>query len=118
MTTITERKPAPSTSTTDTIPTANLTAVLAAFNAANLASNYIERGNFTAAEYTELLLKTLRRWVLTYWRSPDRAVILDCLKRGLREGLGQRPAANAELLAGNPEIVAAIDDIEISAVES
>jgi GT2 family glycosyltransferase len=76
------------------------------------------RGNFTAAEYTELLLKTLRRWVLTYWRSPDRAVILDCLKRGLREGLGQRPAANAELLAGNPEIVAAIDDIEISAVES
>lgn len=76
------------------------------------------RGNFTAAEYTELLLKTLRRWVLTYWRSPDRAVILDCLKRGLREGFGQRPAANAELLAGNPEIVAAIDDIEISAVKS
>ena len=49
MTAITERKPAPSTSTPDTIPTANLTAVLAAFNAANLASNYIERGNFTAA---------------------------------------------------------------------
>jgi hypothetical protein len=36
----------------------------------------------------------------------------------LREGFGQRPAANAELLAGNPEIVAAIDDIEISAVKS
>ena len=49
MTATTERKPAPSTSTTDTIPTANLTAVLAAFNAANLASSYIERGNFTAA---------------------------------------------------------------------
>ena len=53
MTAITERKPAPSTSTPDTIPTANLTAnltaVLAAFNAANLASNYIERGNFAAA---------------------------------------------------------------------
>ena len=49
MTAITERKPAPSTSTPDTMPTANLTAVLAAFNAANLASNYIERGNFTAA---------------------------------------------------------------------
>lgn len=76
------------------------------------------RSNFTAAEYAELLLKTLRRWVLTYWRSPDRAVILDCLKRGLREGIGQRPAGNAELLAGNPEIVAAIGDIEIGAVES
>lgn len=49
MTAITERKPAPCQSTPDTIPTANLTAVLAAFNAANLASNYIERGNFTAA---------------------------------------------------------------------
>ncbi|MCH3975802.1 MULTISPECIES: glycosyltransferase [Bifidobacterium] len=75
------------------------------------------RSNFTAAEYAELLLKTLRRWVLTYWRSPDRAVILDCLKRGLREGLGQRPADNAELLDGNPEIVAAIGAVEISAVE-
>ncbi|KAE8126920.1 glycosyltransferase [Bifidobacterium tibiigranuli] len=75
------------------------------------------RSNFTAAEYAELLLKTLRRWVLTYWRSPDRAVILDCLKRGLREGLGQRPAGNAELLAGNPEIVAAIGAVEISAAK-
>ena len=49
MTATTERKPAPTQSTPDTNPTANLTAVLAAFNAANLASNYIERGNFTAA---------------------------------------------------------------------
>jgi hypothetical protein len=70
------------------------------------------RGNFTAAEYAELLLKTLRRWVLTYWRSANRAVILDCFKRGLREGLGQRPAGNAELLAGNPDIVAAIGAVE------
>ena len=49
MTAITERKPASRQSTPDTIPTANLTAVLAAFNASNLASNYIERGNFAAA---------------------------------------------------------------------
>lgn len=46
MTTTMVRKPAP---TPDTIPTTNLTAVLAAFNAANLASSYIERGNFAAA---------------------------------------------------------------------
>lgn len=31
------------------IPAHNLTAVLGAFNAANLASSYIERGNFAAA---------------------------------------------------------------------
>ena len=49
MTPTTQRKPVPAPSTPDPIPTANLTAVLAAFNAANLASNYIERGNFTAA---------------------------------------------------------------------
>ena len=49
MTATTARKPAPTQSTTDTIPTANLTAVLAAFNAANLASSYIERGNLAAA---------------------------------------------------------------------
>ena len=49
MTAITQRKPAPITSTTDTIPTTNLTTVLAAFNACNLASCYIERGNFAAA---------------------------------------------------------------------
>lgn len=49
MTATTVRKPAPIQSTPDTIPTTNLTAVLAAFNACNLASCYIERGNFAAA---------------------------------------------------------------------
>ena len=49
MTSITGRKSAPTQTSPATIPTANLTAVLAAFNAANLASNYIERGNFAAA---------------------------------------------------------------------
>lgn len=40
---------APTVGKTDTIPTTNLQFVLAAFNAANLASSYIERGNFAAA---------------------------------------------------------------------
>ncbi|AVO35374.1 hypothetical protein [Ottowia oryzae] len=35
--------------TLDPIPADRLTAVLGAFNASNLASSYIERGNFTAA---------------------------------------------------------------------
>ena len=49
MTAITARKAAPNQASPATIPTTNLTAVLAAFNACNLASCYIERGNFVAA---------------------------------------------------------------------
>lgn len=51
MTAITQqasRAAAPSP-TTGTIPASNISAVLAAFNASNLASSYIERGNFAAA---------------------------------------------------------------------
>lgn len=70
------------------------------------------RSNFTPAEYVELLLKTARRWVLTFVRSQDRSVTLDCLNRGLREGLGSRPADNAEVLAGNREVVAAVERVE------
>lgn len=35
--------------TTGTVPTAHITDVLAAFNAANMAASYIERGSFAAA---------------------------------------------------------------------
>ena len=41
--------PAPTKGNPATIPTDRLHAVLGAFNAANLASSYIERGNFAAA---------------------------------------------------------------------
>ncbi|QNN55971.1 hypothetical protein H9K76_15410 [Diaphorobacter ruginosibacter] len=49
MSVITQRTFAPTPSKQDAIPASNLHAVLAAFNAANLASSYIERGNFAAA---------------------------------------------------------------------
>ena len=49
MTAITARNPAPVPQASPAIPAHNLTAVLAAHNAANLAGSYIERGNFTAA---------------------------------------------------------------------
>ena len=49
MTVITQRTNAPTPSKQDAIPASNLHAVLAAFNASNLASSYIERGNFAAA---------------------------------------------------------------------
>lgn len=48
-TTSASRSAAPTHASPATIPTVNLTAVLAAFNATNLASGYIERGNFSAA---------------------------------------------------------------------
>jgi len=51
MTAITQqasRAAAPSPAT-GTIPASNISAVLAAFNASNLAASYIERGNFAAA---------------------------------------------------------------------
>ena len=48
-TTSASRSAAP-TQASPAIPAHNLTAVLAAFNAANLASSYIERGNFAAAK--------------------------------------------------------------------
>ena len=40
---------ATSSPTTGTVPTAHITDVLAAFNAANMAASYIERGSFAAA---------------------------------------------------------------------
>ena len=49
MTVITQRATAPTPSKQDAIPTSNLHAVLAAFNAANMAASYVEKGNFTAA---------------------------------------------------------------------
>ena len=51
MTAITQQasRAAASQSSTGTLATTQISAVLAAFNAANLASSYIERGNFAAA---------------------------------------------------------------------
>ena len=51
MTAITQASPsaAQTSSKQDAIPASQLQAVLGAFNATNLASSYIERGNFAAA---------------------------------------------------------------------
>ena len=49
MSVITKRTNAPTPSKQDAIPASNLHAVLAAFNAANMAASYVERGNFAAA---------------------------------------------------------------------
>lgn len=51
MTAITQQasRAATSSPTTGTIPAAHITDVLAAFNAANMAASYIERGSFAAA---------------------------------------------------------------------
>ena len=51
MTAITQGSPsaAQTSPKSDSIPASQLQAVLGAFNATNLASSYIERGNFAAA---------------------------------------------------------------------
>lgn len=68
--------------------------------------------DFTAPEYVEFLLKTVRRWVLTFARSSDRALLRRSGAEGLREALGSRPAPNAELLAAEPEAAQAVRAVE------
>ncbi|MCI1219109.1 MAG: glycosyltransferase [Bifidobacterium sp.] len=70
------------------------------------------RRNFSGIEYAELVLKSLRRWALTFWRSTNRPLLVDCLKRGLQEGVNEQPASNAAILGGNPDIVAKIEAVE------
>ena len=70
------------------------------------------RGDFTAFEYAEFLLKTVRRWALTFARSGDRALLCRCGMEGLREALGGLPASNAELLAAESEVRRAVEAIE------
>ena len=72
----------------------------------------LSRSNFTAAELTEFLLKTVRRWALTYLRSGNRGVIVDCFKRGWHDGWHTDPQTNAELFADVPRIARRITAIE------
>ena len=64
----------------------------------------LSRSNFTAVEFVEFLLKIARRWVLTYLRSGNREVIVDCFKRGWHDGWRTDPQTNAELFADVPQI--------------
>lgn len=72
----------------------------------------LSRSNFTAVEFVEFLLKTARRWMLTYLRSGNRAVIVDCFKRGWHDGWRTDPQTNAELFADVPQIAQRITAIE------
>jgi rhamnopyranosyl-N-acetylglucosaminyl-diphospho-decaprenol beta-1,3/1,4-galactofuranosyltransferase len=52
---------------------------------------------------------SLLRWGRTFRRSPDRALLRDCLRRGLRDGFGSTPRPNATVLAdagAPPELLA------------
>ncbi|KAB8295594.1 glycosyltransferase [Bifidobacterium avesanii] len=70
------------------------------------------RGDFSGREYAEFLLKTVRRWALTFARSGDRALLRRAGMRGLREALGAKPSPNAELLADEPAVAQAVRAIE------
>jgi GT2 family glycosyltransferase len=55
---------------------------------------------------------SLLRWGRTFGRSPDRRVLRDCLRRGLRDGFGSSPRPNAAVLAdagAPPELVDRLD---------
>lgn len=66
------------------------------------------RRNFTPVEQFELLLKTVRRWLLTWHRAEDHKLIADCLERGWRDGWHTDPQPNADIFASNPEVVSAV----------
>lgn len=70
------------------------------------------REDFTGLEYAEFLLRTLRRWVLTYLRAHDRRVIRDCFRRGWHDGRATTPRSNAEILADEPTAAQAVREIE------
>ncbi|RYQ16769.1 glycosyl transferase family 2 [Bifidobacterium pseudolongum subsp. globosum] len=66
------------------------------------------RGNFTRLERALFLLKTARRWCLTWLRSPDRAVIDDCWRRGWRDGWQSAPERNAHMDFGDEAVNRAV----------
>ncbi|HZK59446.1 MAG TPA: glycosyl transferase, partial [Cryobacterium sp.] len=55
---------------------------------------------------------TLRRWLRTFLRSSDRAVLRDGLARGLADGLRTRPRPNAVALAGLGAVTDAVRAVE------
>lgn len=70
------------------------------------------RDNFSAAELVEFLLKTVRRWVLTWMRAKDRALIDDCLRRGWHDGIRTNPMSNADVFRDVPNVAKAITAVE------
>ncbi|WP_243854798.1 glycosyltransferase [Canibacter zhoujuaniae] len=53
---------------------------------------------------------TVRRWLRTVKNSTNRKQLANCLRRGLRDGIGTKPRYNSEVLlgAGVPDDVAAV----------
>ena len=66
------------------------------------------RGNFTRTERVLFLMKTVRRWGLTWLRSPDRKVIGDCLRRGWHDGWHTTPEPNTRIDFGDDSVNRAV----------
>ncbi|RYQ66025.1 glycosyltransferase [Bifidobacterium pseudolongum] len=66
------------------------------------------RGNFTRTERVLFLLKTVRRWALTWLHSPDRTVIADCLRRGWHDGWHTTPEHNTRIDFGDAAVNRAV----------
>ena len=73
------------------------------------------RDIFAHGELAEFVLKTARRWVLTFVRSDNKGVIRDCFTRGWHDGMRTAPRSNQEIFTENDEFdlsssIAAIED--------
>ncbi|RSX53335.1 glycosyltransferase, group 2 family protein [Bifidobacterium dolichotidis] len=67
--------------------------------------------DFYVEEYVELLLKTVRRWVLTIARSDNRAALLKYFREGWNEGWHTKPATNEQIFINEPMIEAAVKSV-------
>ena len=66
------------------------------------------RRNFTTLERFGFLLKTVRRWLLTWHHAGDRRLIADCFTRGWHDGWHTEPQSDAAIFADVPEVADAI----------
>lgn len=69
------------------------------------------RRDFKPLEYIELVLKTIRRFTLTVIRAKDHTLICHYFNQGWHEGWRTEPPSNTTVLAGNPQVIDAINDI-------
>ncbi|NEG70474.1 glycosyltransferase [Bifidobacterium choloepi] len=67
------------------------------------------RDIFFPVEFAEFVLKTVRRWILTFVHGSDRRQLLDCLVRGWHDGWRTRPESNLEIFDDTPEIESALE---------
>ena len=70
------------------------------------------KSNFTFVELVEFILKTVRRWTLTWLRSRNRALILDCFRRGWCDGVYGTLEKNVDVFKDVDDVARAVASVE------